>query len=148
MSFFDGQTSWFSFDLYSSKNSEWPGFRTWLFLGFILCLLPPPGFGALHQEALAAFAATETEKIVLVDLLICFVVKVFVENSTRRELGCLAVEDGDTTLGQPEEGMTLREKNVFFRALPKSPPPWDPNSGNMVLFFGRQNSRCGSQLRT
>ena len=148
MSFFDGQTSWFSFDLYSSKNSEWPGFRTWLFLGLILCLLPPPGFGALHQEALAAFAATETEKIVLVDLLICFVVKVFVENSTRRELGCLAVEDGDTTLGQPEEGMTLREKNVFFRALPKSPPPWDPNSGNMVLFFGRQNSRCGSQLRT
>ena len=123
MSFFDGQTSWFSFDLYSSKNSEWPGFRTWLFLGLILCLLPPPGFGALHQEALPAFAATETEKIVLVDLLICFVVKVFVENSTRRELGCLAVEDGDTTLGQPDEGMTLREKNVFFRALPKSPTP-------------------------
>ena len=120
MSFFDGQTSWFSFDLYSSKNSEWPGFRTWLFLGFILCLLPPPGFGALHQEALAAFAATETEKIVLVDLLICFVVKVFVENSTRRELGCLAVEDGDTTLGQPEEGMTSGEKNIFLRALPNS----------------------------
>ena len=120
MSFFDGQTSWFSFDLYSSKNSEWPGFRTWLFLGLILCLLPPPGFGALHQEALAAFAATETEKIVLVDLLICFVVKVFVENSTRRELGCLAVEDGDTTLGQPEEGMTSGEKNIFLRALPNS----------------------------
>ena len=94
-----------------------------MFLGFILCLLPLLSFGALHQEALPAFAATETEKIVLVDLLICFVVKVFVENSTRRELGCLAVEDGDTTLGQPDEGMTLREKNVFFRALPKSPTP-------------------------
>ena len=29
------------------------------------------------------------------------------------------------------------EKNVFFLALPESPkpPPHDPNSGNLVLFF-------------
>ena len=29
------------------------------------------------------------------------------------------------------------EKNVFFQALPKlpNPPPHDPNSGNLVLFF-------------
>ena len=34
------------------------------------------------------------------------------------------------------------EKNIFFRALPESrnPPP-DPNSGNLVLFFGRQKRR-------
>ena len=37
------------------------------------------------------------------------------------------------------------EKNVFFRALPKSPkpPPHDPNSGNLVLFFLRQKRRFG-----
>ena len=38
-------------------------------------------------------------------------------------------------------------KKVFFRALPESPkplPPPDPNSGNLVLFFGRQNSRFES----
>ena len=32
----------------------------------------------------------------------------------------------------------LKKKNVFFRALPelpKPPPPHDPNSGNLVLFF-------------
>ena len=43
------------------------------------------------------------------------------------------------------------EKNVFFRALPELPkplPPHDPNSGNLVLFFGRQNSRFESQFRT
>ena len=36
-----------------------------------------------------------------------------------------------------------RKKNVFFRALPESPnpPPPDPNSGNLVLFFGRQKRR-------
>ena len=30
-----------------------------------------------------------------------------------------------------------RKKNVFFRALPElpTPPPHDPNSGNLVLFF-------------
>ena len=34
------------------------------------------------------------------------------------------------------------KKNVFFRALPESPnPPPDPNSGNLVLFFGRQKRR-------
>ena len=44
-------------------------------------------------------------------------------------------------------GLTLREainrkKNVFFRALPESPkPPPNPNSGNLVLFFGRQKRR-------
>ena len=42
------------------------------------------------------------------------------------------------------------KKNVFFRALPESPNPIppDPNSGNLVLFFGRQNSRFESHLRT
>ena len=35
-----------------------------------------------------------------------------------------------------------KKKNVFFRALPESPtPPPDPNSGNWVLFFGRQKRR-------
>ena len=31
----------------------------------------------------------------------------------------------------------MKKKNVFFRALPESPkpPPPDPNSGNLVLFF-------------
>ena len=40
-------------------------------------------------------------------------------------------------------GKTSTEKNVFFRALPESPnpPPPDPNSGNLVLFFGRQKRR-------
>ena len=35
----------------------------------------------------------------------------------------------------------MKKKNVFFRALPESPippPPSDHNSGNLVLFFGRQ----------
>ena len=36
-----------------------------------------------------------------------------------------------------------QKKNVFFRAFPESPnpPPPDPNSGNLVLFFGRQKRR-------
>ena len=36
------------------------------------------------------------------------------------------------------KGRGQRKKNVFFRALPelpKPPPPHDPNSGNLVLFF-------------
>ena len=35
------------------------------------------------------------------------------------------------------EGRHQLKKNVFFRALPESPkpPPHDPNSGNLVLFF-------------
>ena len=41
------------------------------------------------------------------------------------------------------------KKNAFFRAVPKPPnPPPDPNLGNLVLFFGRQNSRFESHLRT
>ena len=41
----------------------------------------------------------------------------------------------------------LNKKNVSFRALSESPtPPPDPNSGNLVLFFGRQNSRFESHL--
>ena len=34
-------------------------------------------------------------------------------------------------------GKASMEKNVFFRALPElpKPPPQDPNSGNLVLFF-------------
>ena len=41
------------------------------------------------------------------------------------------------------KGKTSIEKKVFFRALPESPkpPPPDPNSGNLVLFFGRQKWR-------
>ena len=41
-----------------------------------------------------------------------------------------------------------KNKNVFFRALPEfpKPPPHDPNSGNLVLLFGRQNSRFESHL--
>ena len=46
------------------------------------------------------------------------------------------------------EGLN-EKKNVFLRALPESPnPPPDPKSGNLVLFFGRQNSRFESHLRT
>ena len=37
-------------------------------------------------------------------------------------------------------GKTSTEKKVFFRALPESPKP-PPNSGNLVLFFGRQKRR-------
>ena len=35
------------------------------------------------------------------------------------------------------KGRHQLKKNVFFRALPESPkpPPHDPNSGNLVLFF-------------
>ena len=45
-------------------------------------------------------------------------------------------------------GKASIKKNVFFRAMPESPnPPPDPNSGNLVLFFGRQNSRFESHLR-
>ena len=42
------------------------------------------------------------------------------------------------------------KKNVFFRALPESPktPPPDPNSGNLVLFFGRQKRRFNAYYRT
>ena len=46
-------------------------------------------------------------------------------------------------------GKVSIKKNVFFRAMPESPnPPPDPNSGNLVLFFGRQISRFKSQFRT
>ena len=40
-----------------------------------------------------------------------------------------------------------KKKNVFFWELPGTliPPP-DPNSGNLVLFFGRQKSRFESHL--
>ena len=42
----------------------------------------------------------------------------------------------------------INEKKLFFRALPESPNPIppDPNSGNLVLFFGRPNSRFKSHL--
>ena len=35
------------------------------------------------------------------------------------------------------KGRHQLKKNVFFRALPElpKPPPHDPNSGNLVLFF-------------
>ena len=35
------------------------------------------------------------------------------------------------------KGRPQLKKNVFFRALPElpKPPPHDPNSGNLVLFF-------------
>ena len=37
------------------------------------------------------------------------------------------------------QGRGQRKKSVFFQALPESPkPPPDTNSGNLVLFFGRQ----------
>ena len=41
------------------------------------------------------------------------------------------------TVSFDELGKTSIKKNVFFRALPESPkpPPHDPNSGNLVLFF-------------
>ena len=42
------------------------------------------------------------------------------------------------------KGTPPAKKNVFFRALPefpKPPPPHDPNSGNLVLFFRRQKQR-------
>ena len=34
-----------------------------------------------------------------------------------------------------------KKKNVFFRALPKLLPPHPPNSGNLVLFFGRKTGQ-------
>ena len=37
-------------------------------------------------------------------------------------------------------GKTSTEKNVFFWALPESPKPPDPNSGNLVLFFYVKNN--------
>ena len=42
------------------------------------------------------------------------------------------------------------EKNVFFRALPESPnpPPLTPIRATWSFFFGSQNSRFESQLRT
>ena len=51
--------------------------------------------------------------------------------------------DGKYSIAIFAIAMFLREgvngkKNVFFRALPefpKPPPPHDPNSGNLVLFF-------------
>ena len=48
------------------------------------------------------------------------------------------------------KGRGQRKKYVFFLALPESPKPSppDPNSGNLVVFFGRQNSRFESQFRT
>ena len=39
------------------------------------------------------------------------------------------------------QGRHQQKKNVFFWALPESPKPPDPNSGNLVLFFGRQKRR-------
>ena len=38
---------------------------------------------------------------------------------------------------QRHKGRPQWKKNVLFRALPESlkPPPPDPNSGNLVLFF-------------
>ena len=36
----------------------------------------------------------------------------------------------------------MKKKTFLFWALPESPnPPPDPNSGNLVLFFGRQKRR-------
>ena len=42
------------------------------------------------------------------------------------------------------------KKKFSFGHCPNhlTPPPPDPNSGNLVLFFGRQNSRFESHLRT
>ena len=41
------------------------------------------------------------------------------------------------------KGRGQLKKDVFFRALPElpKPPPPDPNSGNLVLFFLRQKRR-------
>ena len=39
------------------------------------------------------------------------------------------------------KGRPQWKKTVFFRALPKSPNPPPPASGNLVLFFGRQKRR-------
>ena len=43
----------------------------------------------------------------------------------------------EIVLGLTVKGRPQWKKNVFFRALPQSPnpPPPDPNSGNLVLFF-------------
>ena len=41
-------------------------------------------------------------------------------------------------MGVDEEEDGLREKNVFFQALPELPLPI---SGNLYLFFGRQKRR-------
>ena len=47
------------------------------------------------------------------------------------------------------EGLN-KNKNVFFRALPESPPPppLTPIRATWSSFFGRQNSRFESQFRT
>ena len=47
-------------------------------------------------------------------------------------------------------GKASMEKKRFLSGIAgiTSPPPPDPNSGNLVLFFGSQNSRFESQFRT
>ena len=49
----------------------------------------------------------------------------------------------DASISPAGKGRHPKKKNVFFPALPESPkpPPPDPNSGNLVLFFGRQKRR-------
>ena len=45
----------------------------------------------------------------------------------------LPSSEGGDQLGKT----SMKKKNIFFRALPElpNPPPPDPNSGNLVLFF-------------
>ena len=42
------------------------------------------------------------------------------------------------------KGRHQQKKNVFFRAFPESPkpPPPDPSSGNLVLFFMSKTTFC------
>ena len=50
----------------------------------------------------------------------------------------------------PSKGRGQLKKHVFFRALPESPnpPPLTPIRATWSFFFGRQNSRFESHLRT
>ena len=44
------------------------------------------------------------------------------------------------------EDQDINEKKVFFRALPESLKPPNPNLGNFVFFFGHQNSRFEKKI--
>ena len=56
---------------------------------------------------------------------------------TYAPLLCLADHIRKQVFDGLHKGRDPMKKNVFFRALPElpKPPPHDPNSGNLVLFF-------------
>ena len=78
--------------------------------------------------------------------------KVTVRSNLKFNVQLVPVFPLDVFLEHPEQkylGKASMEKNVFFRALPESPtPPLTPFGQLGPIFFGRQNSRFESHLRT